>query len=459
MGEIKYDVMIMGGGPGGYSAAISAAKEGLSVLLFEGGVLGGTCLNVGCIPTKYLLDKAAALEKIRALTNKKILKNEGLFSFRKIQKGREEVVKKLTGGVEYLLKANKVTVVCGYATLVAPGKVECNGTAYEGENVIIATGSKAASIPVPGAEYAITSTEALELQKVPKKLVVIGGGVIGMELASAYCSYGSDVTVIEVIPELFPAEDKTIISYVRRNLEKRGIKILCGTGVTAIEKTTEGCKVSYKGEETGSVAADVVLMATGRKASLNGVDAEKLGLELTSKGEIKVDTHMQTNLPHVYAIGDAAGGYQLAHAAYAEGEAAVDHILGKEGEADLDTMPRCIYTMPAFAAVGCSEEKAKEKGYDAVTGSFSYTGNGMALAEGADGIVQVVMDKNEQTTLGVQITGECAPEMIAFASMAVKKKITLKEWQKFIVAHPSLSEMIKEAALDCFGKSVHGAVK
>lgn len=459
MGEMKYDVMIMGGGPGGYSAAISAAKEGLNVLLFEGGELGGTCLNVGCIPTKYLLDKAAVLEKIRMLTDKKILKNEGLFSFKKIQKGREEVVKKLTGGVEYLLKANKVTIVRGYAALIAQGKIECDGKEYESKDIIIATGSKTASIPVPGAEYAITSTEALELHKVPKRLVVIGGGVIGMELASAYCSYGSDVTVIEVVPELFPAEDKKIISYVRKNLEKRGIKILCGTGVTAIEKAVDGYKVSYKGEKTGSAAADVVLMATGRKASLNGVDTERLGLELTAKKEIKVDDHMQTNLPHVYAIGDVAGGYQLAHAAYAEGEVAVNHILGRKGEVDLEAMPRCIYTMPAFAAVGYSEERAREKGLDPVVGTFAYGGNGMALVEGADGMVQVIMDKREETTLGVQIAGECAPEMIAFASLAVKNKMTLKEWREMIVAHPSLSEMIKEAALDCFGRSVHGAVR
>lgn len=220
MSENSYDLIVIGGGPGGYAAAISAAKEGLSVLLFEGRYIGGTCLNVGCIPTKYLLDKAAAMEKIRALTNKEIFRDAGLYSFQKIQSGRTEVVKKLVGGVEYLLKANHIEVVRKDAVLKGAGEVECDGTLYRAKDIIIATGSTAASIPIPGAEHTITSTEALELNKVPKNLVVIGGGVIGMELASAFCSYGSEVTVVEVLPELFPGEDKEMISYLTKELKK-----------------------------------------------------------------------------------------------------------------------------------------------------------------------------------------------------------------------------------------------
>ena len=454
-----YDVIVIGGGPGGYSSAISAAKEGLSVLLFEGEAIGGTCLNVGCIPTKYLLDKAAAMEKIRALTDKKIFKDAGLYSFKKIQIGREEVIKKLVGGVEYLLKANKVDVIRGFATMKEPLKVECNGTVYEGKNVILATGSESAKIPIPGAEYTINSTQALALTKVPKRLVVIGGGVIGMELASAFHSFGSEVTVIEVIPELFPAEDKKAVSYMQKELKKRGIRILLGTKVKVIEKAGKSFRVFYEGEEPEETYADVVLMATGRRPKYTGIDVEALGIATTAKGEIQVDEFMQTTVPHIYAIGDVAGGYQLAHAAYAEGEAAVGRILGKNEPVDLMTMPRCIYTMPAFAAVGTTEAKAKVKGINAVTGTFSYTGNGMALAEGAEGVVQVVMDADSKTTLGIQIVGEGAPELISFATLAVKNQMTIDEWEKLIVAHPSLSEMVKEAALDCFGKSVHGAVR
>lgn len=464
MSENKFDLIVIGGGPGGYSAAIAAAKEGLSAVLFEGGAIGGTCLNVGCIPTKYLLDKAAAIEKVRRLTDKKIFKEAGLFSFRKIQAGKEEVVKKLTGGVEYLLKANGVKVVRKNVSLCEPGKVECDGIVYEGKDIIIATGSASARLSIPGAEYTITSTEALELEKVPKDLVVIGGGVIGMELASAFSSYGSNVTVIEMLPELFAAEERDVVTYMEKELQKKGIRILCGIKTEAVNETEDrkGYTVvfaSADGEDRGEISADAVLMATGRKPCLKGIDVDSLGLKIGDKGEILTDAYMQTNIPHIYAIGDVAGGYQLAHAAYAEGEAAVAHILGNEEPVDLSVVPRCVYTMPAFASVGITEKSAKEQGLETVSGKFAYSGNGMALAEGEEGIVHVLMDKHRQTTLGIQIVGACAPEMIAFASLAVKNEMTLEEWQKMVVAHPSLSEMIKEAACDCFGKSIHGRVK
>lgn len=459
MGNKKYDVIVIGGGPGGYSSAIAAAKEGKSVLLCEGGSIGGTCLNVGCIPTKYLLDKAGAMEKVRALVSKKIFKESGLYSFRKIQAGREEVVKKLVGGVEYLLRANKVDVVRAFASVKKVGQVECGGTLYETEDIIIATGAEPAVIPIPGAEYTINSTQALELTKVPKRMTVIGGGVIGMELASAFSAYGSEVTVIEVMPALFPGEEISMVKYMQKELTKKGIKIYLDTKVVKVEKAGESYKVTYKKDTEEKLDADVVLMATGRKPVYRGVDIEGLGLEMTAKKEIKTDEHMQTNIPHIYAIGDVAGGYQLAHAAYAEGEAAVAHILGRDETVDESALPRCIYTMPAFAAVGITEQTAKERGIETVSGQFGYTGNGMALAEGAEGQVNVLMDKNKKTTLGIQIVGECAPELISFASLAVKNEMSLEEWEHTIVAHPSLSEMVKEAAMDCFGKSVHGAVK
>ena len=459
MSDKIYDLMVIGGGPGGYSAAIAAAKEGAFVLLFEGEHIGGTCLNVGCIPTKYLLDKAAAIEKVRDLVDKKIFRESGLYSFQKIQSGREAVVKKLVGGVEYLLKANKVDVVRGSASLKGAKKAECGGVCYEAENIIIATGSVPTAVSIPGVEHTINSTQALALEKLPKKLVVIGGGVIGMELASAFCSYGSEVTVIEVMPELYPAEGRKSVGYLQKELKKQGIRILCDTKVTAIEKEGASCQVSYEGAEIGRIEADTVLMATGRKPNLTGIDTEKLGLELTPRKEIKVDEYMQTNIPGIYAIGDVIGGFQLAHAAYAEGEAAVAHILGRKEAVDLEALPRCIYTKPAFAATGISAEKAEEMGIRTAVGTFAYSGNGMALAEGEDGMVTVVMDLEKKTTLGVQIVGSCGPEMIAFASLAVKEKLTLEQWEKLVVAHPSLSEMIKEAALDCFGKSIHGAVR
>lgn len=459
MEENRFDLIVIGGGPGGYSAAISAAKEGLSVLLFEKGVMGGTCLNEGCIPTKYLLDKAAALEKVRSLTEEEIFREPGLFSFKKIQKGKEEVVKKLTGGVEYLLKANKVKVIHKTASVTKPGRAECEGRIYEAKDIIIATGSKSIDIPVAGAEYTLNSTQALALERVPKRLAIIGGGVIGMELASAYCSYGSEVTVLEAMPELFPSEDKKMIAYIEKKLTDRGIRILTGRKVKVIEKAGQGRRVFFEGKKPEEIFVDAVILAAGRRADYEGIDVEKLGLMLTKKKEIQVDEHMQTSVPHIYAVGDVAGGYQLAHAAYAEGETAVLHILGKEGKRTLHEIPRCIYTMPAYAAAGLTQMKAKEQGIETVKGGFSYAGNGMALAEGAEGYVQVLMEKETKTTVGIQIVGEGAPELLSFAALAVKNKMTFDEWQELIVAHPSLSEMIKEAALDCFGKSVHGAVR
>lgn len=465
MEKNRYDLIVIGGGPGGYSAAIAAAKEGLSVLLFEGGAIGGTCLNEGCIPAKYLLDKAAALEKVRALTDKEIFREPGMFSFKKIQKGREEVIKKLTGGVAYLLKANGVRVIHSFASLTEAGKAECEGQVYEAEDIIIATGSKSMSIPIPGAEYTINSTQALALERVPRRLVIIGGGVIGMELASAYCSYGSEVTVLEAMPELFPAEDERMIAYLKKELVKRGIRICTGCKVKVIEKAGQSRRVFFEGEKPEELYGDTVILAAGRKAVYQGIDVKKLGLALTGKKEIRVDEHMQTSVPHIYAIGDAIGGYQLAHAAYAEGEAAIAHIVGKEEtllpgkRSGVPVMPRCIYTMPPYGATGLTLSEAEDKGIDAVRGEFSYSGNGMALAEGATGLVQVVMDLESERTIGVQIVGEGAPELLAFAALSVKEGMTVKEWQRLIVAHPSLSEMIKEAALDCFGKSVHGAVR
>lgn len=452
----KYDVIVIGGGPGGYTSAIAAAKRGKKTAIFEKADLGGTCLNVGCIPTKFLLDKAAAIEKIRDLTDKGIFREAGLFSFKKIQAEKSKVVKRLTGGVGALLKKNGVYHFSDEAVLHPNRVVVSDGKEFTADNVIIATGSEPVRIPIPGAELAIDSSGALNLEKVPGRLTVVGGGVIGLEMASAFASFGSEVTVVEVLEELSPGEERAAVNQMKRALEKRGIKLLLGGRIEEIKKADYGLTAvcRYQGEPM-RVAADQVLMAVGRKPRLDGINAELLGIKLTDKGFIAVDTHMRTNLPNVYAVGDVAGGYQLAHAAFAEAEVAVSNICGKVTENNADYMPRCIYTSPAFAAVGTTSEKAKHQGIECITGSFPYEGNGMALAEGASGTIYVLMDTATKKTLGVQIVGEGAPELISFATAAVVNGTTLEEWEKLVVAHPSLSEMIKEAALDCFGKAIH----
>lgn len=451
----QFDLLVIGGGPGGYSMAIAAAKKGLKVALFEKQYLGGTCLNVGCIPTKYLVDKANAMEKVRALVEKDIFRDAGTFSFRKIQEGKNEVTGKLVKGVQFLLKKSGVTVVNGEAQLKADRVVCCDGKDYQGKNVAIATGSVPMTIPIPGHELCIDSTGALNLTRLPKSMVVMGGGVIGLELACAFATYGTEVTVVEMLPKLLPREDPAAVKLVERALKKRGIRILTDTRMLRVEKAGAGLRAVYStdGKEEAT-DCEYVLMAAGRKSNLSGIDCEALGLAIDQKKCIIVDENQQTNLPGVYAIGDVAGGLQLAHAAYAEGEIALAHILGEKREKAKCT-PACIYCNPCFASAGLTTEAAKAAGYEPVRGSFGYEANGMALAEGASGMVFVVADKDTTKTLGVTIVGENASEMIAFGAAAIENETTLEQWERMIVAHPSLSEMVREAALDAFGAAVH----
>ncbi|NLU24747.1 MAG: dihydrolipoyl dehydrogenase [Clostridiales bacterium] len=451
-----YDVLIIGGGPGGYSLGIAAARHGMKVALFEKEHLGGTCLNIGCIPTKYLVDKANAMEKVRSLVDKKIFRDAGSFSFQKIQKGKNEVTGKLVSGVEYLLKKSGAEVVKGEAVLKENRVVSCGGKEYQGKFVVIATGSVPMMIPVPGYEMCIDSTGALNLPTLPDRMVVMGGGVIGLELACAFAAYGTEITVVEMMPELMPREQPEAVRLVINAMKKQGIRFLTGAKMLRIEKVPGGLRACY--EQDGKedfVDADQVLMAAGRKTNLDGIDANALGLQLDKKKCVMVDDHQRTNLPGVYAIGDVAGGYQLAHAAYAEGEAALADMLGEDRPMGTVPVPVCTYTIPCFSSVGLTVKAAKDAGYDPVLGSFSYDANGMALAEGASGAVFAVMDRKSKKTLGITIVGENSSEMIAFATMAVTDGTSAEQWEKMIVAHPSLCEMVREAALDAFGASVH----
>lgn len=452
----QFDILVIGGGPGGYSFAINAAKHGKKVALFEKEHLGGTCLNVGCIPTKYLVDKANAMEKVRALVKKDIFRDAGSFSFRKIQEGKGEVTGKLVGGVKFLLKKQGVEIVEGEAVLKKDRIITCNGKDYQGRQVVIATGSVPMMIPVPGYEHCIDSTGALNLRRLPESMVVMGGGVIGLELACAFAAYGTEVTVVEMMPELMPREQKEAVKIVVNAMKKLGISLMTGAKMLRIEKTVEGLRAVY--EVNGMEAytdCEQVLMAAGRKTNLSGIDAGALGLELDKKKCIVVDEYLRTNLPGVYAIGDVVGGYQLAHAAYAEGEAALAHILGEDKPYGSMPVPVCTYTIPCFASVGLTTESARAAGYDPVLGSFQYEANGMALAEGASGAVFAVMDRESRKTLGVTIVGGNSSEMIALATSAVADGLTAEQWERMIVAHPSLCEMVREAALDAFGMSVH----
>ena len=453
-----FDILVIGGGPGGYSLAIAAARKGLKVALFEKEHLGGTCLNIGCIPTKYLVDKANTLEKLRGLVKKEIFMEAGSLNYQQVQKGKSDVTAKLVGGVSFLLKKSGVTVITGEAVLKADRVVECGGQQYSGKNVVIATGSVPMMIPVPGYEYCIDSTGALALPTLPASMVVMGGGVIGLELACAYAAFGTQITVVEMMPELLPREQKEAVRILTREMKKLGIVLKTGAKMLRIEKNGQLLRAVYEiGGAEESVDCEQVLMAAGRRTNLTGIDAQALGLALDQKHCIVVDDHLRTNLPGVYAIGDVVGGYQLAHAAYAEGEAALADILGEDKPYGTMPVPVCTYTLPVLASVGLTTEAAAQAGYEPVMGSFDYSANGMALAEGAVGRVFVVADKATAKTLGVTIVGENSSEMIAFAAAAVAEGWTTDQWEKTIVAHPSLCEMVREAALAAFGRSVHSA--
>ena len=453
-----FDILVIGGGPGGYSLAIAAARKGLKVALFEKEHLGGTCLNIGCIPTKYLVDKANTLEKLRGLVKKEIFMEAGSLNYQQVQKGKSDVTAKLVGGVSFLLKKSGVTVITGEAVLKADRVVECGGQQYSGKNVVIATGSVPMMIPVPGYEYCIDSTGALALPTLPASMVVMGGGVIGLELACAFAAYGTQITVVEMMPELLPREQKEAVRILTREMKKLGIVLKTGAKMLRIEKNGQLLRAVYEiGGAEESVDCEQVLMAAGRRTNLTGIDAQALGLALDQKHCIVVDDHLRTNLPGVYAIGDVVGGYQLAHAAYAEGEAALADILGEDKPYGTMPVPVCTYTLPVLASVGLTTETAAQAGYEPVMGSFDYSANGMALAEGAVGRVFVVADKATTKTLGVTIVGENSSEMIAFAAAAVAEGWTTDQWEKTIVAHPSLCEMVREAALAAFGRSVHSA--
>lgn len=439
-----YDIIVIGGGPGGYSAAVAAAKAGKKVCLFEKEHLGGTCLNVGCIPTKYLLDRATALEKIRSMTEEGVLRGAGEFSFKRIMKGKSGAIEKLTSGIASMLRAAGVQVVTGTASFKDNKTVLCGGTEYTAENIIIATGSSPIRIPFPGNELCIDSTAALALTKLPRKLCIIGGGVIGLELGSAFAAYGAEVTIVELMDSLLRGEEKAASDLLVRNLTAKGIKINCSTKVTSVEKATVGYTVHTS---AGDVTADCVISAAGRRANTEGLCVENAGLSLEKNGTIATDEYLCTKVPNIYAIGDVIGGYMLAHAAYAEADVAVDNILGKSVKLDHSIMPRCVYTIPPFAAVGISSAQAKEKGMDPVVGRFDYRGNGMAVAEGENGCVFVIVDKATTKTVGFALVGAASPEMIAAASISVERGYTQEDWRKLTVAHPSLSESLRDAVL------------
>ncbi len=463
----KKTVLVIGGGPGGYVAAIRAAQLGAKVVLVEKEHLGGTCLNIGCIPTKAILHSAQVFEEVRDKGRELGVQAEGLkVDFGQVIRHSMDVSGRLSGGVAALLEMNAVETVMGEASFVGPGRVEvkkADGTTVEmtADGIIIAVGSVNAVPPIPGIEDnpdCIDSTKALSLEKLPDSMIVIGGGVIGLELASAYAAFGTKITVLEMLEELLPALDGDITKIGTAHLKKEGVEIHTECKVLGIEKTEAGNCVRCKDKNGNDVRfeAEKVLVATGRKAATISLNLDACGIE-NDRGAILVDARMRTNIPGVYAIGDCVKGYpMLAHTASAMGEAAAENIMGKEVVFDAKTNPSCVYMMPEAASVGLTEKECKAKGLAYKVGRFPLRANGKAvIANGGEGLVKIIADAKYEEVLGVHIIGPSATDLITEGALAIRLEATVDELISTIHAHPTIGEAMGEAARNVQKRAIH----
>lgn len=441
-----YDIIIIGAGPGGYVMAERAGAKGKKVLLIEKSHLGGVCLNWGCIPTKTLLNSAKNYLHAKEAEAFGVNVKDVSFDLEKAMSWKEDVIKTLRAGIEFMMKKFKVEVVKGEAKLLEPGKVQVGDDVYEGENVVIGTGSLPLIPPIPGAgqKHVYTNREALSIDKMPESLVVIGGGVIGIEFASFFSSFGVKVDVIEMLDEIIPFMDKAMAKEFRKATRKT-INYNLGCKVEAID----GHDVIYKDKDgkEQKITADVVLMSVGRKLNLKGNGFEEAGLDFDNKG-IKVDEQMRTNLPNIYAIGDVTGKSLLAHSASRMGEVALNTILGKNDRMRYNTIPWAVYSIPECAGCGLTEEKAKEEGYNVKTASLPMTFSGRFLAENgkrAPGMVKVVADADTDVLLGVHMMGASCSEMIYGVTAMLESELRVEDIKQIVFPHPTVVEVMRDA--------------
>ena len=458
-----YDVIVIGSGPGGYVAAIRCAQHGLKTACVEGrDTLGGTCLNVGCIPSKALLHASHMLHEAEHNFSKMGLKGKSpSVDWQQMLSYKEDTVSANTKGVEFLFKKNKIDWLKGWGSIPAPGQVKVGDEVYSTKNIIIASGSVPSSLPgiEIDEETVVTSTGALTLSKIPKKLVVIGAGVIGLELGSVYARLGSEVTVIEFLDAITPGMDSDVQKTFQRTLKKQGLKFIMGAAVSSVEKLKTKAKVTYKLRKDDSehqLDADTVLVATGRRTFTDGLGLEALGVALSDRGQIKTDNKWRTNVNGIYAIGDAIDGPMLAHKAEDEGMAAADVIAGKHGHVNYGVIPGVIYTHPEVANVGLTEDALKQEGRAYKVGKFMFMGNGRAKANFAtDGFVKLLADANTDRILGAHIIGPSAGDLIHEICVAMEFGASAEDLALTCHAHPTYSEAVREAALACGMGPIH----
>src|SRR6266576_2549524 len=453
----SFDVVVIGGGPGGYVAALRAAQLGAKTAIVEKDRMGGTCLVRGCIPTKALLQSSELYTLAKAGQPFGLVADNISFDWLAAQKRKSQVVDQLVKGVEGLLKAGGVTSFKGSARLTGKGGVAVSGDQLQAKDIIIATGSAVARIPLPGAELTIDSDQILELKEIPRRLAVIGGGVVGMEFAAMFAALGSKVTVHEMLPQVLAMVDSDLVAVYSKHLSGLGGEIHTNSKVSKVVKQNGGLQVQFStGGEGGAVDADQVLLAVGRVPFTQGLDADKAGVKL-DRGRVVVDEHLHTDADGIWAIGDVIGGIMLAHVASYEGVCAVENIAGHGNRVpDYHAAPNCIYTDPEIAHVGLGEKEAKEKGISVKVGRFPFAASGRALTLGqSEGYVKVLADPESGRLLGAHIIGPRATDLIAEATLAVQNGLTLEQLDLTIHAHPTLPESLMEAALAAQGRAIH----
>ncbi|MEC5394997.1 dihydrolipoyl dehydrogenase [Bergeyella sp. RCAD1439] len=460
----QFDVTVIGSGPGGYVAAIRAAQLGFKTAIIEKyPTMGGTCLNVGCIPSKALLDSSEHYHNaVHSFAGHGILVNEPKADLTRMIERKNEVVDQTTKGIQFLMDKNKITVYEGVgsfesATKIKVTKKDGSAEVLETQYAIIATGSKPSSLPfiTIDKERIITSTEALNLKEIPKRLIVIGGGVIGLELGSVYLRLGSEVTVVEYMDKIIPGMDGALSKELQKVLKKQKMKFELSTAVSAVERDGDTVKVTAKNKKGEEVVfeGDYVLVSVGRRPYTKGLGLENAGVELDERGRVKVNEHLQTNVSNIYAIGDVIQGAMLAHKASEEGVLVAEQLAGQKPHINYNLIPGVVYTWPEVAGVGQTEEQLKEAGRAIKVGSFPMRALGRSRASGdIDGFIKIIADEQTDEVLGVHMIGARAADMIAAAVTAMEFRASAEDIARMSHAHPTFAEAIKEAALDATGK-------
>jgi dihydrolipoamide dehydrogenase len=459
----SFDVIYIGAGPGGYVSAIRAAQLGLSVAVVEGReTLGGTCLNIGCIPSKALLHATHQLHEVHENHEKMgLIGGAPKVDWARMLGYKDDVVGQNTKGIEFLFKKNKITWLKGWGSVPEAGKVKVGDDIHDAKNIVIATGSEPSSLPGVTVDEVtvVTSTGALTLPKIPKSMVVIGAGVIGLEMGSVYARLGTQVTVVEYLDAITPGMDAEVAKTFQRILTKQGLKFILGAAVQGVTTTKKGATVAYKlrkDNSDASLEAEVVLVATGRKPYTAGLGLEALGVDMLPRGQIKVDDHFQTNIKGIYAIGDAIPGPMLAHKAEDEGMAVAEILAGKHGHVNYGVIPGVIYTTPEVANVGQTEEQLKEAGVAYKVGKFPFMGNARAKAVfQGEGFVKILADQATDRILGAHIIGPMAGDLIHEVCVAMEFGASAQDLALTCHAHPTYSEAVREAALACGGGAIH----